>query len=226
MTLCKEFLTSRVCARRSPARMRRGARDRLPLVGLAAILAGPVLAPESARAQEAGEFLGVSAGEGSVVLAEPLIDVDGPYVLVHLTTNRVYIFDGTVSLWSAPAGTGTGFRLAGSGQRWTFTTPRGLFRVRRKEKDPVWIAPDWYYVEKGLRVPSPDSPSRRIPGAMGTTAIYLGDGIAIHGTFSPGLIMNPDPDSRRVSHGCIRLTNEAARDLYHLVEVGTPVLIF
>jgi len=107
-----------------------------------------------------------------------------------------------------------------------FTTPSGLFRVRRKEKDPVWIAPDWYYVEKGLRVPSPDSPSRRIPGAMGTTAIYLGDGIAIHGTFSPGLILNPDPDSRRVSHGCIRLTNEAARDLYHLVEVGTPVLIY
>lgn len=205
---------------------RRGAPDPGPLlVALAATLAAFAV-PESARAQEIEEFLGVSAGEGSVVLTAPLIDVDGPYVLVHLATNRVYIFEGTASLWSAPAGTGTGFRLAGSGQRWTFTTPRGLFRVRRKEKDPVWIAPDWYYVEKGLRVPSPDSPSRRIPGAMGTTAIYLGDGIAIHGTFSPGLIMNPDPDSRRVSHGCIRLTNEAARDLYHLVEVGTPVLIF
>ncbi len=195
------------------------------LVGLAVIL-GHAGAPVSARSQAKVEFLGESAGEGSVVLAAPLIDVDGPYVLVHLATNRVYIFEGTVSLWSAPAGTGTGFRLSGSGQKWTFTTPSGLFRVRRKEKDPVWIAPDWYYVEKGLRVPSPDSPSRRIPGAMGTTAIYLGDGIAIHGTFSPGLIMNPDPDSRRVSHGCIRLTNEAARDLYHLVEVGTPVLIY
>lgn len=182
--------------------------------------------PESAHSQGIEEFLGESAGRGSVVLDAPLVDFDGPYVLVHLETNRVYIFEGTESLWSAPAGTGTGFRLAGSGQRWTFTTPRGLFRVKRKEKDPVWIAPDWYYVEKGLRVPSPDSPSRRIPGAMGTTAIYLGDGIAIHGTFSPGLIMNPDPDSRRVSHGCIRLTNEAARELYHLVRVGTPVLIY
>ena len=180
----------------------------------------------SARAQGTSEFLGEVAGEGALELAAPLIDFDGPYVLVHLATNRVYIVEGTSSLWSAPAGTGTGFRLAGSGKRWTFTTPRGLFRVRRKEKDPVWIAPDWYYVEKGLRVPHPDSPSRRINGAMGTTAIYLGDGIAIHGTFSPGLIMNPDPESRRVSHGCIRLTNEAARELYHLVEVGTPVLIY
>jgi lipoprotein-anchoring transpeptidase ErfK/SrfK len=38
--------------------------------------------------------------------------------------------------------------------------------------------------------------------------------------------MNPDPDARRVSHGCIRLTNENARELMHMVEVGTPVLIY
>lgn len=200
-------------------------RARASLCVLAAVAANAAV-PGSARPQGMSEFLGKVAGEGAVELAAPLIDFDGSYVLVHLATNRVYIIEGTSSLWSAPAGTGTGFRLAGSGQKWTFTTPRGLFRVRRKEKDPVWIAPDWYYVERGLRVPPPDSPSRRIPGAMGTTAIYLGDGIAIHGTFSPGLIMNPDPESRRVSHGCIRLTNEAARELYHLVEVGTPVLIY
>ena len=210
--------SARVAGARRPGRRR----TLCALLAAASVLA----APESGRAQATSEFLGEAVGEGKVELAFPLIDFEGPYVLVHLATNRVYIIEGTTSLWSAPAGTGTGFRLAGSGQRWTFTTPRGLFRVRRKEKDPVWIAPDWYYVERGLRVPPADSPSRRIPGAMGTTAIYLGDGIAIHGTFSPGLIMNPDPESRRVSHGCIRLTNEAARDLYHLVEVGTPVLIY
>ncbi len=219
-----------IAARISGARRRHGSRRTLPaprtaLCGLLAA-AAHLTAPGSGHPQAMSEFLGEAAGEGMVELAAPLIDYDGPYVLVHLATNRVYIIEGTSSLWSAPAGTGTGFRLAGSGQKWTFTTPRGLFRVRRKEKDPVWIAPDWYYVERGLRVPPADSPSRRIPGAMGNTAIYLGDGIAIHGTYSPGLIMNPDPESRRVSHGCIRLTNEAARDLYHLVEVGTPVLIY
>ena len=195
-------------------------------LGVLVAVAASLAAPGPAHPQGMSELLGKVAGEGAVELTAPLIDFDGPYVLVHLATNRVYIIEGTASLWSAPAGTGTGFRLAGSDQKWTFTTPRGLFRVRRKEKDPVWIAPDWYYVERGLRVPPADSRSRRIPGAMGTTAIYLGDGIAIHGTFSPGLIMNPDPESRRVSHGCIRLTNEAARELYHLVEVGTPVLIY
>ncbi|MEX0842832.1 MAG: L,D-transpeptidase [Gemmatimonadota bacterium] len=37
--------------------------------------------------------------------------------------------------------------------------------------------------------------------------------------------MDPVPETRRVSHGCIRLTDEAARQLYHLVEVGSPVLV-
>jgi len=61
---------------------------------------------------------------------------------------------------------------------------------------------------------------------MGSTAIYLGDGIAIHGTNQPELLLNPDPERRRVSHGCIRLTNEAARTLMYMVDVGTPVLIY
>lgn len=164
--------------------------------------------------------------ERELTLDRPLIEHDAPYVVVHLAENRVFLIDGTEVVWSAPAGTGTGFRLSGQGRRWTFTTPRGLFTVRRKEKDPVWEAPDWYYVEKGLRIPPLDHPSRRIPGVMGNTAIYLGDGIAIHGTNNPGLLLNPDPERRRVSHGCIRLTNEAARELFHLVDVETPVLIF
>ena len=99
-------------------------------------------------------------------------------------------------------------------------------RVRRMEKDPLWEAPDWHYVEKGVKPPPRNHPSRTMAGIMGNTAIYLGDGIAIHGTNQPQLLMNPDPDARRVSHGCIRLTNEHARELMHMVEVGTPVLIY
>lgn len=208
---------------------------RLPLLLLSVALGS--LAGIPAAAQELGGNAwqdGVEGGilfqsrtlEREVELPGPLLDHDEPYVVVHLAENRVFLVDGTTTLWSAPAGTGTGFRLAGAGQRWTFTTPQGLFRVLRKEKDPMWEAPDWYYVEKGLTPPALNSPSRRMPGVMGTTAIYLGDGIAIHGTNSPQLLLNPDPEARRVSHGCIRLTNEAARELYHLVDVGTPVLIY
>ncbi|MEQ8329407.1 MAG: L,D-transpeptidase [Longimicrobiales bacterium] len=156
----------------------------------------------------------------------PLVPHDR-YIVVHLAENRVFLFEGTRAVWSAPAGTGTGFRLDRGGEhRWKFDTPKGLMRVQRMEKDPLWEAPDWHFIEKGLPVPPDDSRSRLIPGGMGTTAIYLGDGIAIHGTELPQLLLNPDPEARRVSHGCIRLTNEAARTLMHLVDVGTPVLIY
>ena len=156
----------------------------------------------------------------------PLVPTDDRYVVVHLAENRVFVFEGEDAIWSAPAGTGTGFRLATSTHDWTFTTPRGLFKIKRIEKDPVWQAPDWWYAERGLRIPSYTHPSRFIPGAMGNSAVYLGDGIAIHGTQAPQLILNPDPEARRVSHGCIRLTNEAARELMHLVDVGATVLVY
>jgi hypothetical protein len=156
----------------------------------------------------------------------PLVAVEGRYVVVHLAENRVFVFDGERAIWSAPAGTGTGFRLATDTHDWTFTTPRGLFRILRMEKDPIWQAPDWYYVEKGWRIPSLDHPSRFIAGVMGNSAVYLGDGLAIHGTEGWRLLLNPDPEARRVSHGCIRLTNENARELMHLVDVGTTVLVY
>lgn len=197
---------------------------------LALVLGGMV--PGGAAAQDfgvngdGGVLFQARTLEREMELPGPLIDHHGPYVVVHLAENRVFLVDGSRAIWSAPAGTGTGFRLAGAGQRWTFTTPQGLFRVLRKEKDPMWEAPDWYYVERGVAPPAQNSPVRRMPGVMGTTAIYLGDGIAIHGTNSPQLLLDPDPERRRVSHGCIRLTNEAARELYHLVDVGTPVLIY
>ena len=161
-----------------------------------------------------------------ISLAEPLIGEGERYIVVHLAENRVFVVDGGRAVWSAPAGTGTGFRLNGGGKRWKFTTPRGLMKVRRKEKDPIWEAPDWHFVERGAPIPPQNSPARMMPGVMGTTALYLGDGIAIHGTNQPGLLLHPDPEKRRVSHGCIRLTNEAARTLFHMVEVGTPVLIY
>ncbi len=174
----------------------------------------------------AGVVMGTRALEREIRLDRPLVDHDGPYVVVHLAENRVLLMEGTEITWSAPAGTGNGFDLAAEGREWNFSTPIGLFRVLRKEKEPVWIAPDWWFVQRNLRIPAADHPSRFMSGTLGTTALFLGDGIAIHGTDRPDLLLNPDPEARRVSHGCIRLTNEAARQLYHRVSVGTPVLIF
>lgn len=218
-----------------PIRGLRGAGSSLLLgllLALPAGLAGQSIAPFGGNGNIPG-FLNASEGvvlasnalERDLTLDQPLVQHDGLYVVVHIAESRVLVLDGAEVVWSARAGTGDGFQLEGQGQSWTFTTPVGMFRVLRREKDPVWIAPDWYYVENNRPIP-PAADRARVPGTLGTSALFLGDGIAIHGTELPGLLLDSDPETRRVSHGCIRLTNEAARELYHLVDVGTPVLIF
>ena len=206
--------------------------SKITIVG-ALVLAGVLGCPRPGAAQA---FHASSGDEGLLfqdrVLARaprldaPLVNSGERYVVVQLAENRVFVFEGNRAIWSAPAGTGTGFKLENGDHGWRFSTPRGMMRIRRMEKDPLWEAPDWHYVEKGLTPPPDNDPSRTMEGIMGSTAIFLGDGIAIHGTNQPQLLLNPDPDARRVSHGCIRLTNENARELMHMVEVGTPVLIY
>jgi len=159
-------------------------------------------------------------------LPRPILHSADRYIVIRLAENRLYLMERDRIIWSAPVGTGTGFRLEAAGRSWQFETPRGVFRVQRKEKDPIWIKPDWAFIKEGQPIPPLDSPLRRQAGMLGTTAIYIGYELAIHGTDRPELVLKPDPNERRVSHGCIRMTNEDARALYYLIDVGTPVVIY
>ena len=206
-----------------------GPRHRRLAIALVAAVSAAAFGAPAAEAQIGDGSLALRFDPeplGDEIFRRPPLEHEGRYVVIHLTENRVYVMDGREVRWSAPVATGTGFRVEGAGQEWHFETPRGTFQVQRKEKDPVWIMPDWAFVEAGRPVPPRDSPERRRAGMLGTSAVYIGYELALHGTDRPELVLNPNPDDRRVSHGCIRLTNEDARTLYHLVEVGTPVLIY
>lgn len=161
-----------------------------------------------------------AAREGAARYRDPPVNVDGRYVVIALDEHRLYLMEDERVIWSAVVGTGTGTRLEGAGQKWDFSTPRGMFRIQLKEKNPVWRVPDWAFVERGVPIPPLDAPERLEAGMLGTTALYLEEDIAVHGTNKPELL------GQSVSHGCIRMTNEAARRLYHEVEVGTPVIIY
>ena len=183
------------------------------LAGCAALLLGactPPAAPAPAPAPEA-------APEES--FERPPVRTDLKYVVVDVDANELRFMDGQQVLWRAPVGTGTGFRLSTPGRRWTFTTPSGTRYVQFKQINPPWFRPDWWYLENKLPVPAPDAPERRQEGGLGAAAVFLGDEIAIHGTDKPELL------GRRVSHGCIRLSNANALRLFHNVQVGTPVVI-
>jgi lipoprotein-anchoring transpeptidase ErfK/SrfK len=186
------------------------------------LLVVAVAAPAAAQGLP-GAPLALSYGverDGVARYRDPPVNIEGRYVVVSLERHRLYLMEGERVIWEAVVGTGRGTRLEGAGQKWDFSTPRGMFRVLRKEKDPIWNVPDWAFVMRGEPIPPEDSPKRREPGMLGTTALYMEEGIAIHGTNHPELLGQP------VSAGCIRMTNEMARMLYHEVEVGTPVIIY
>ncbi|MFL5384970.1 MAG: L,D-transpeptidase family protein [Longimicrobiaceae bacterium] len=143
----------------------------------------------------------------------------GYAVVVDLDQNRLYFARGRRVLWSAPVGTGTGLRMETDRDAWDFHTPNGTYHVAYKAREPDWIAPDWYFLEHDLPVPGQNDPKRRFPRGLGAAAVYIGHGLAIHGTDKPELL------GRRVSHGCIRLSDANALRLYHDVQVGTEVVI-
>src|SRR6476646_5054368 len=94
---------------------------------------------------------------------------------------------------------------------------QGLLKISRKQEWPDWRPPP-EMIERQPYLPrfmagGPGNP-------MGARALYLGDTeYRIHGT------NKPDTIGKRVSSGCIRLTNEDVVDLYERVKVGAKVIV-
>src|SRR5690606_41846143 len=115
------------------------------LVFQIALLAAAVGVAREAPAQGLpGSPLALSHGverEGAARYRDPPVNVEGRYVVISLDEHRLYLMEDERVIWSTPVGTGTGTRLEGAGQKWDFSTPRGMFRVQYKEKAPVWRVP-------------------------------------------------------------------------------------
>lgn len=98
-----------------------------------------------------------------------------------------------------------------------YPTPTGVFKVVGKVKYPSWHNPHdaWSAGMPEVIGPGPNNP-------LGLAAIYLSaPGIRIHGVPASELGSIGSP----ASHGCIRLSNHDALDLYPRVSVGIPVFI-
>ena len=144
-----------------------------------------------------------------------------PYLVIDTAMNRVSMRQGDTILRDMLASCGSGNVLedTASGRRWVFDTPRGQHRIKTKVVKPLWIKPDWAFLEAGQ--PIPGNPSLRAePGAMGDYALGIGKGYFIHGTLYKRML------GRNVSHGCVRLGDEDLAHLYRTVPVGTRVFIF
>jgi lipoprotein-anchoring transpeptidase ErfK/SrfK len=95
--------------------------------------------------------------------------------------------------------------IVGVGQSHT-PTPRGQFYVREKLS--------------GYSVPAYGPRAFGLNARSATLTDWPGGGfIGIHGTDAPGILPG------RVSHGCVRMRNDAIMRLFRLMPLGTPVQI-
>jgi lipoprotein-anchoring transpeptidase ErfK/SrfK len=73
-------------------------------------------------------------------------------IVISVARRTLWVVSGASdTMLAAPVGVGSERSLAYGGRRWTFSTPRGIHAVVSKEEDPVWIPPDWHYVEVARR---------------------------------------------------------------------------
>jgi L,D-transpeptidase ErfK/SrfK len=143
-------------------------------------------------------------------------------ILVDTRANKLYVKKGLTLLWDADCSVGKGGILTdkATGRRWEFVTPRGQFDIREIIRKPLWVKPDWAFVEEHKPIPPPGDPSRTVEGELGGYVFNLGDGYLIHGTIDESVLGRP------VSHGCVRLGAKDLERLYQTVPRWTRVYIY
>ena len=126
------------------------------------------------------------------------------FLVINTTYNRFSLFRNKELLREGFCSSGSYTRLtnAEGSRQWIFKTPKGKFWIQEKITNPLWIRPDWSFVEEGAPIPSPNDESRYEYGVLGDYAMSLGDGYLIHGTLYKRFLGMP------VTHGCVRLNDE------------------
>ena len=142
------------------------------------------------------------------------------YIAISAAANRLYLRRGRKVIRDAMISTGSNDTLKQGERKFIFDTPRGIMTVWRKKEMPVWIKPDWAFVEAGEPIPPFESPLRRQAGVLGDFLLDLGGGVAIHGTPYENLL------GTSVTHGCIRAGKDDLKVLFDSVPVGTKVYIY
>jgi len=146
----------------------------------------------------------------------------GPYLIVNTTENKFYLYDGKEMIRQGRCSSGKNIHLIDEKRKkdFFFKTPRGVHKVRGKQKNPVWTRPNWAYIEEGLPIPSAQHESRFDAYTLGDYKLDIGDGYMVHGTIWKRRMGLP------VTHGCVRLLDEDLEAVYNTLPVGSKVIIY
>lgn len=180
--------------------------------------AGSTASYEGGTLEPSGEMDGYSSPEARRLLARR---PKGPYIVIDRYTNKLFLRTSSSIILEAICSTGSGAELIDtvSDRRWRFDTPRGVFTVHSKIKNPWWRKPDWAFVEEGVPIPKNET-ERLDDEMMGDYAIGFSDGYYVHGTIYERLL------GKSVTHGCVRLGSKDLKKLYENTQIGTLIYVY
>ena len=127
-------------------------------------------------------------------------------IIVDIGDLRLYLYRDGVLVKSYPVATGQP----------AYPTPTGTYSIVTMTKDPTWLPPNSDWAKDAKPIP-PGTENPLGTRWMGTSA----PGVGIHG-------VPPSEDGSigtYASHGCIRMHNWDAVDLFDRVVIGMPVII-
>ena len=138
-----------------------------------------------------------SADQSEDLVTQPI------HLKISLSRHQVTVYEGKLPIKSYPIAVG----------RRGWETPIGNFQVTEMLENPTWINP---LTDKSIPGGTPENP-------LGHYWI----GFWTDGRNSIGFHSAPNPESvgKATSHGCIRMYSKDVEDLFHKVNVGTPVSV-
>ncbi len=183
---------------------------------------------------------------------EELAPAGRPYLVVTLAERRVFLIQAGDTLWRAPVAVGSGATLVVGGKTKRFDTPRGRMSITKKEKDPLWVPPDWHYIRyaqaRGMQIRNMSSASPNalagyaageIPVSGNTVIIppYGSPQRQVRGTLGAAKLEmydgyyfhgtdNEASVGTAASAGCLRMRRADILWMYDNIAVGTPVYIY
>jgi hypothetical protein len=181
-----------------------------------------------------------------------MVPENRPYLVVSIAERRVWYLHGTDTLFTAPVAVGSGQTMVINGRTQRFQTPRGRMTITHKERDPIWVPPDWHYHriarERGLQVVNMSNaprdalarfPAGREPIADGKIFIppwgspqrrHTGVLGAAKLEMRDGYYFHGTNNEASIgsaaSAGCIRMRRDDVLWMYSNVPVGTAVYIY
>ena len=72
-------------------------------------------------------------------------------IIVSTAENKVVVRRAGKKVFEAVCSTGKGTTMVVDGRTMVFDTPTGSFRIVSKEENPVWVPPDWHFVEEARK---------------------------------------------------------------------------